>query len=121
MNFYINEKDADSSIIEPLIYDEIREIQTTTLNSFFKKNKIKVIKLLKLEAEGYEPEILLGSNEVLDKIEYVALDGGYERGRKLEETLSSQLNFLSKHNFEIIEINFKWCRAILRNRSFNQI
>ena len=119
INFYINEKDADSSIIEPIIYDEIYEIKTTTLNSFFKNKKIGFIKLLKLEAEGYEPEILLGSNEVLEKIEYIAIDGGYERGKKLEETLSNQLNFLFTNNFEIIEINLKWGRALLKNKLFN--
>ena len=68
--------------------------QTTTLNKFFKKSKLGKIKLLKLEAEGYEPEILLGANKILDKIEYIAIDGGYERGKNSEETLSSQLNFL---------------------------
>ncbi len=119
VSFYINEKDADSSIIEPLIYDEIYEIKTTTLNSFFNNKKIRLIKLLKLEAEGYEPEILLGSKNVLDKIEYIAIDGGYERGKKLEETLSNQLNFLFTKNFEIIEINLKWGRALLKNQLFN--
>ena len=119
VNFYINEKDADSSIIEPKVYDQIYKIKTTTLNSFFNKKKIRYIKLLKLEAEGYEPEILLGSNYILDKIEYIAIDGGYERGTKLEETLSNQLNFLFTNNFEIIEINLNWGRALLKNKFFN--
>ena len=119
LKFYINEKDADSSLIEPIIYDEICEIQTTTLNSFFNNYDLEVIKLLKLEAEGYEPEILLGSNKVLNKIEFIAIDGGYERGKKLEETLSTQLNFLSENNFKIIEVNLKWGRAILKNKLFN--
>ena len=113
--FYMNEKDADSSIVEPKKYNSIYQIETITLNKFFQDCKIERIKLLKLEAEGYEPEILLGSNEALRKIEYIAIDGGYERGKKLEETLSSQLNFLLKNNFEIIEINLKWGRALLKN------
>ncbi len=120
-NFFINEKDADSSIIEPKIYDQICEIQTTTLNSFFHNHKIEYIKLLKLEAEGYEPEILLGSDKILNKIEYIAIDGGYERGKSLEETLSKQLNFLAENNFEIIEINLKWGRALLKNKSFKKV
>ena len=115
-NFYINEQDADSSIVEPKIYNSIYKIKTTTLNKFFKKIKTEKIKLLKLEAEGYEPEILQGANKILDKIEYIAIDGGYERGKNSEETLSSQLNFLLKNNFEIIEINLKWGRALLKNK-----
>ena len=120
INFYINEKDADSSVIEPMNYDKICEIQTTTLNIFLNNHKLELIKLLKLEAEGYEPEILLGSNRILHKIEFIAIDGGYERGKKLEETLSTQLKFLSKNNFEMIDINLKWGRAILKNKLFNQ-
>ena len=118
-NFYINEEHADSSIIEPKSYNSIYKIETTTLNRFFKKMKIDRIKLLKLEAEGYEPEILLGSSKFLDKIEYFAVDGGYERGKKSEETLSNQLNFLLSNNFEIIEINLKWGRALLKNKIYS--
>ena len=59
------------------------------------------------------------SKDSLDKIEYIAIDGGYERGRKLEETLSNQLNFLFANNFEIIEINLNWGRALLKNKFFN--
>ena len=120
-NFFINEKDADSSIIEPINYDQICEIKTITLNSFFNNYKIEYIKLLKLEAEGYEPEILLGSDKVLNKIEYIAIDGGYERGKNLEETLSKQLNYLAENNFEIIEINLKWGRALLKNKAFKKV
>ena len=46
-----------------------------------------------MEAEGYETEILLGANEILDEIEYTAIDGGYEIEKNSEETLSSQLKF----------------------------
>tara|TARA_Y100000739_G_C20609036_1_gene467368 strand:+ start:2367 stop:3194 length:828 start_codon:yes stop_codon:yes gene_type:complete len=118
-DFYINEQDADSSIVEPKKYNSIYKIDTTTLNKFIIDLKIDKIKLLKLEAEGYEPEILLGTNKVINKIAYIAIDGGYERGKYLEETLSTQLNFLLKNNFEIIEINLKWGRALLKNKIFD--
>ena len=117
--FYLNEKNADSSIIEPIEYERIDEIKITSLNEFFENNQLKKIKLFKLEAEGYEPEILSGANKVFNKIEYIALDGGYERGINLEETLSKQLNLLLKNNFEIIEIDLTWGRALLKNQNFN--
>ena len=72
--------------------------------------------MFKLESEGYEPEILEGATASLKNIEYISVDGGYERGKNSEETLSSQLNFLLKNNFEIIEINLKWGRALLKNK-----
>ena len=116
--FFLNEENADSSIIEPIEYQRIEEIKITSLNSFLINNQLEKIKLLKLEAEGYEPEILLGADKVLNKIEYIALDGGNERGKDLKETLSTQLNLLLKNNFEIIEIDLLWGRALLKNQYF---
>lgn len=113
LKFYVNEKDADSSIIKPINYEFTRKIEVLMLDDFIKKEKINKIKLLKLEAEGFEPEILEGCKKSLEKISYIALDGGNERGINLEETMSKQLNFLIKNGFKIKEINFKWGRALL--------
>ena len=38
------------------------------------------IDLLKIEAEGFEPEVLIGFNSFFKKIKYIALDCGPERG-----------------------------------------
>lgn len=113
LKFYVNEKDADSSIIKPRNYQSIRKINVIKLDDFLKTLEIKKIKLLKLEAEGFEPEILEGCSKCLEKVSYIALDGGYERGIYLEETMSKQLNFLVNKGFKIKEINFKWGRALL--------
>jgi len=106
-NFYVNERDADSSFIKPHTYSKVVKMQTTTLSSFIKKNKIKKIKLLKLEAEGFEPEILEGASDVISLIEYVSIDGGFERGVNQDETLTYQTNFLLKNNFKMLKI-FMW-------------
>ena len=110
--FYVNQKDGDSSLIEPSSFTKIVEVKTTTLNKYFKEHKIKKIKLLKLEAEGFEPEILQGANRVLKKIEYVAVDGSHERGKKNEETFSNVCNILFSSNFKIVSINFYRQRAL---------
>ena len=54
--------------------------------------------MFKLEAEGFEPEILEGSKQSINIVEYVALDGGEERGIAEAETLSKATNFLLAHN-----------------------
>lgn len=112
--FYVNDRDADSSIIEPSIYFKKIEIETVTLDSYVKKNGLGRIKLLKLEAEGFEPEILEGSTSALDQIEYVAIDGGFERGKEKDETFSLQTNFLLNNRFEMIAINLTSARALFR-------
>lgn len=113
--FYINDRDADSSIIEPAIYFSQTEIETITLDSYVEKNCIARVKLLKLEAEGFEPEILEGSISALRIIEYVAIDGGYERGKEKTETFSTQTNFLIKHGFQMIAVDLKNSRALFKN------
>ena len=113
LKFYINEKDADSSIIKPKNFESIRKIEVIRLDDFIAKEKINKIKLLKIEAEGFEPEILEGCKKSLRKISYIAIDGGNERGINLEETMSRQLNFLINNGFKLKEMNFKWGRALL--------
>ena len=116
VRFYVNEQDADSSIVEPVSYSHFVDIETTTLSEYLKMHKIEKIKLFKLEAEGFEPEILEGASKVLHNIEYIAFDGGYERGQKQDETFSQICNFLIGNNFEMISINFNWRRALFQNK-----
>ena len=115
--YFVNEKAADSSVIEPSNYSHVVEIDTTTLNKYVSENALENIKLFKLEAEGFEPEILEGALEVLNKIQYIAVDGGYERGKEQTETFSALCNTLHDHNFEIVSINFEWARALFYRKA----
>jgi FkbM family methyltransferase len=114
--FYVNDRDADSSLIEPSCYFDKLEVETITLDEYFLRESIYSVKLLKLEAEGFEPEILVGAQNVLSKIEYIAIDGGYERGVDCHETFSQQTNFLLQNNFEMIGVNLGWGRALFRQK-----
>lgn len=115
LDFYINEKDADSSVIQPISFDTIKKIKVSRLDDFIDEKKIDKIKLLKIEAEGFEPEVLKGCERNIKKFSYIALDGGNERGVNLEETMSHQLNFLMSKGFKIKEMNLNWGRALLYN------
>ena len=53
--------------------------------------KLFIIKLLKLEAEGAEPEILLGGLDKIHLIDYICADVGPERGLSYETTLVSSV------------------------------
>ena len=63
------------------------------------------IKLIKVEAEGQEPEVLEGSLNTLKNIEYIAVDFGFERGLNQENTINSVNNILTKNNFELKNIS----------------
>ena len=121
MNFYISSAGGDSSLIQPASQaEDIIKVKTRKLDNFVDGKNFDRIKLLKLEAEGFEPEILMGGVQTLPKIEYIAIDGGPERGVNSEETLSFAINFLCDKNFTIEKINVIGAngRALFRNKAF---
>lgn len=101
--FYLSSSHADSSLVANEINQKFVEIQTDKLDNLFnQKNKIK---LIKLEAEGYEPEILKGSKKILKKTEFVCVDGGPERGLNKIQTIEELTNILVSNNFELLYLN----------------
>jgi len=118
MTLYSNNDDLDSSLI--FNGEKCEEItkKTTTLEEIFIEKKIKKVKLLKLEAEGAEPEILLGSEGVLKNIEYICADVGPERGVNFETTLVDTTSILLKHNFVLKKMNHPRLICLYQNMIF---
>lgn len=116
LSFYISTEGGDSSFLEPKNWSEKITVPVVRLDSFVKENKITAIKLLKLEAEGFEPEILEGFGDKILCCEYIALDGGYERGKSEEQTLTTCTNYLLSNGFEMLDIYFPWYRALYRRK-----
>ena len=112
--FYLNERHADSSLIEPSSYSHKVDVEVTTLDALVDEYNLDKIKLLKVEAEGFEPEIIEGSKMSLKKVEYIALDGGYERGTEGRETFSAICNVLLQNNFKLVETNWNTHRALFK-------
>jgi FkbM family methyltransferase len=114
--FYVNDKYASSSFIEPPSYSNIINISAVTLASEYPNRKIK---LLKLEAEGAEPEVLYGASAILSNVQYISADVGPERGKFEESTQYEVIEFLSKNNF-VIERKNQFRKTILfRNLLYN--
>jgi len=92
-----------------------KEGGNSSLEYFGKNNETKVdiknldelglkdIKLLKIEAEGHENEVLQGSVETLKTTNYVVVDYGPEKGVEQKSTASEVINFLYDNNFRLIE------------------
>ena len=78
MTFYLNNNSGDSSLDNKS--DNKIIVKTKTLD--FLLRDIKIIGLIKLEAEGHEPEVLEGSLEILKKTKYITVDVGPERNHK---------------------------------------
>jgi FkbM family methyltransferase len=77
--FYIATENADSSFIQPKSFTEIIKVRSYRADQFMQENKIKSILFLKMDAEGFEPEILAGFGRRIDDISFFAIDVGPER------------------------------------------
>lgn len=116
LDFYVKSETADSSFFQIAQHRGIVKVPVTTIDEFISGEKIDRIKLLKLEAEGAEPEVLSGALQSLRKIEYVAADVGPERGVASDNTLCRVLNPLLEHGFEVIGFHHVRCTLLLRNK-----
>lgn len=115
LHWYSKPDTADSSLIKIDGTDHVHSIETTTLDDFLTSHGIERVKLLKLEAEGAEPEVLRGALHVLHRIEYIAVDCGYERGIEKNHTFMEIYDTLKNHNFEIVAAEFKRVVFLFRN------
>lgn len=113
LEFFVSSQMADSSLIEPPEYDEIIKVPTQRLDSLMPNRSIR---LLKLEAEGAEPEALAGCEGILDRIEYISADLGFERGVGQTSTLAAVTNYLLSRGFEIVANGHKRLTVLYRNQ-----
>jgi FkbM family methyltransferase len=99
-SLFLNTDAADSSLIF-FGSDSKTTVTTKTLDSF----KYPQIKLLKIEAEGAELEVLKGSSDSLCNIEYISVDYGPERGVNNESTIVEIINFLYDTGFKLTNVS----------------
>jgi len=116
LEFFVSNKRGDSSFVQPKRFSHKINSEVIRLDDFLHENGIEKIKLLKVEAEGFEPEILSAASYALSISEYVAIDGGYERGVKQEQTFTHQCNILYQHGYQMIGIYFNFGRALFRKQ-----
>ncbi len=100
-NFYIDNLGGNSSLINFGNNDSII-VSTATLDSFEISGKIK---LIKIEAEGFEPEVLYGAKETIKNTEYISVDYGFERGPEQESTIVEVNKLLYHENFELVQFS----------------
>lgn len=116
LTFYIDSVSASSSLIEPLRYSEKINIKAARLDSLDLPSRIK---LFKVEGEGAEPEILFGSTGILDRIEYISVDVGPERGINELSTRDEVVEFLNSKNFKIVNESVGHRKVVLfKNKNF---
>lgn len=123
LTIYVSRKGGDSSIIQPSSgWTETRKVTGMPLDQILSDNGLvrafSQIDVLKVEAEGFEPEVLKGSTLSLSVCRYVVVDGGPERGPQSETTIEECANFLIDRGFKLVRINldFRPGVALFENR-----
>lgn len=120
VQFYLSEQNADSSIVPTDCDLPSVDIQMISFSDYCRQFLPgSRIKLFKIEAEGYEPEVLEGAKNVLNQIEYIVVDGGFERGPEKAPTLPAVSNFLIGHGYTMIGIGGgRRLVALFKNNEF---
>lgn len=102
-SFYVSTANADSSLIAPSSYSNIIKLNCVRGDQFMQQEKIENISLLKMDAEGFEPEILEGFGDQLNQIDFFAIDVGPERAGVDTEFEVSQILRKQGTHFELFE------------------
>jgi FkbM family methyltransferase len=116
IEFFSKNDSGDSSIFEMEQYQSKKRVPTTTLDTVFHEQGIDRLRLLKLEAEGAEPEILEGARDSLTRIDYITADLGPERGVRKETTLAPVANRLYAEGFELVDVYHRRMICLFRNK-----
>jgi FkbM family methyltransferase len=111
----VSKKPSRSSILKRNRHDkysipiETRNISITTLDTLMKKIEHKIPckgkKLLKIDTEGYELEILKGGQDTIEKgIDYIILEAPLTDNFSKSYSFSEIVGFLANKNFEVLQV-----------------
>lgn len=112
--YFIDSDGGNSSLVD-FGKSESITVSAITLDSL---NIDYEIRLLKIDAEGFEPEVLSGALKTLDYINYISVDYGHERGVKEESTIVDVNKFLYSNNFELIKFSEYRLIGLYENKKF---
>ena len=102
-DFYLKTDSADSSLHKPNGESIKVKTKIITLDSFFSNLELQQPVLLKMDAEGHEPEVLLGGIETLKRINWISIDAGLERYGK--STSIEVARILTEQGFREVNIS----------------
>jgi len=107
LSFYSKPETGDSSLFDVKDRKSVSKVEAVSLDDCGIPLNAQYENILKLEAEGAEPEILWGATETLKKMKFVAADVGYERGLSRDHTFIEVNNFLLSAGFSLVGCNFR--------------
>lgn len=117
VKFYHHNETGDSSAFPNNLNWPYDEIECNTLDNIVIARSITAIELIKLEAEGAEPEVLQGAVQSLKITKYVLADLGSERGPSEESTFHDANRILVESGFLLVEMGGQGFRESYKYRN----
>jgi len=91
-------------------------VRASTLKDVLDQSGAQRVRLVKLEAEGAEPEILNGADDWLERIDYLTADVGPERGMSQESTAVPVIARMQAAGFELLKVSSPRLVCLFKNR-----
>ena len=108
---YLGTSTGDSSV-EYFGSESENIIEIKRLDSF----NFNEVHLLKIDAEGHELEVLKGASDILNKLHFISVDYGLEKGLDQTSTIVEVTNYLYKNNFYLYEANLNRNVGLFKNK-----
>jgi FkbM family methyltransferase len=110
---YLTDHTTTSSLIEPENSRGFEEIQIDTVDSFAGQHGIETIDLLKVDAEGFDLEVLKGADSLLSsaRVAFVLIEVGFHPGDDRHVLFDHAREFLMARGFHVYGIydqNLEW-------------
>jgi len=113
LKFYNRADSADSSVLAGGSDEEpSMTLDAVTLDRAVDLSDVTGPVIFKLEAEGAEPEVLEGAAQSLKRIDWVAVDCGFERGPEKAHTFVETNTCLQDHGFRLRAAQFTRVTAL---------
>ncbi len=119
LRFFNRPRDADGSVLENGDDSQFVEVQARRLDSVLKAAELKHPVVFKVEAEGAEPEVLMGAMALLGVMDFVSVDCGYERGNRNDpqHTFVETNRLLTDAGFEVIASSLRRGTFLFRRKN----
>lgn len=119
IRFFKRARDADGSVLENGDDGQFVELQARRVDSVLQAAELAHPIVFKVEAEGAEPEVLAGAAALLDAMDYVSVDCGYERGSREnpQHTFVETNHLLSNAGFEVVAANLRRGTFLFRRKT----
>ena len=105
---FLTDSTFTSSIRRPTDTDVVAEepITIVTLDEFAVEHKISEIDLLKIDAEGYDIEVLQGGTQLLStgKVRFVLIEVGFRRGDERHPLFDDVRDLIASYSFGLFGI-----------------